>query len=127
MTATPCAIDGRPTLDGYVCAECAGRAAGHLAEIIALTPDARLVAAGLVRRGGGGGGGKPGSRPPLNVGATDVLDAVQNALTTAAREIAETRGVALAPDSRSGPLRAPVTAERPALVPVSTPEPLEAS
>ena len=95
MTATPCAICGRPTLDGYACGGCASRAAGHLAAIIDLTDDARAVARGEVRRGGGGGSGKPGSRPPLNDGATDAVDAVQNTLTTLAREIAETRGIPL--------------------------------
>jgi hypothetical protein len=37
-------------------------------------------------------GGKPGSRPPLNDGATDVVHEVQNMITTLARDIAETRG-----------------------------------
>jgi hypothetical protein len=93
VTAQQCACGcGRPVTDGYVAEACAARAAGHLAEIIDMTPAARLVAAGLVRRGGTGGGGKPGSRPPLNDGATDALNAVQNALTTLARDIAETRG-----------------------------------
>lgn len=93
MTATPCAIDGRPTPDGWVCTGCTSRAAGHLAAIAELAGDARLVAAGLVRRGGGGGSGKPGSRPPLNDGALDALDEIQNLITTLARDIAETRGV----------------------------------
>ena len=94
MTAELCACcQKRPTPDGYACQQCASRAAGHLAAIIELTGDARLVAAGLVRRGRGGAHGKPGSRPPLNDGATDALDAVQNALTTMAREIADTRGL----------------------------------
>jgi len=92
MTANTCVICGRPTPDGYVDMPCCNRAAGQLAAIIELAPDARAVAAGLVRRGRGGAGGKPGSRPPLNDGATDVVDAVQNALTTLARDIAETRG-----------------------------------
>jgi hypothetical protein len=93
MTAEICAVcEKRPTPDGWACAGCTARAGAHLTEIIELAPDARLVAAGLVRRGRGGSGGKPGSRPPLNDGATDVVDAVQNALTTLARDIAETRG-----------------------------------
>jgi hypothetical protein len=94
VTDTLCAVCAkRPTPDGYACSGCTSRAAGHLAAIIELAPDARLVAAGLVRRGGGGSGGKPGSRPPLNDGATDALHAVTNALTTLAREIADTRGL----------------------------------
>jgi hypothetical protein len=80
-------------VDGIVCDVCTGSAAGRLAEIIQLTPDARLVAAGLVRRGSAaGGGGKPGSRSPANDDALDALDEIQNALTTMARDIAETRG-----------------------------------
>jgi hypothetical protein len=94
VTAELCAVCAkRPTPDGYACTGCSGRAAGHLAAIIELTSDARLVAAGLVRRGRGGSGGKPGSRPPLNDGATDVVDAVVSTLTTLARDIAETRGI----------------------------------
>lgn len=94
MTAEICAVDGkRPTPDGYACWGCANRADGHLGDIIELAPDARLVAAGLVRRGGGGGSNKPGSRPPLNDGATDALDEVVNLLTTLARDVAETRGL----------------------------------
>jgi hypothetical protein len=128
MTATPCVIDGRPTQDGYACTGCTSRAAGHLAAIIDLADDARAVARGEVRRGGGGGGGgKPGSRPPLNDGATDAVDAVQNALTTLARDIAETRGLKIGRDGGSSPLRSTQPDERAALVPASTLEPMEAS
>jgi hypothetical protein len=83
----------RPTPDGYACAGCAARAHDKLEQIIDLAPDARLVAAGLVRRGGGSGSNKPGSRPPLNDGATDTVDEVQNSLTTLARDIATVRGL----------------------------------
>jgi hypothetical protein len=127
MTATPCAIDGRLTQDGYACSGCTSRAAGHLAAIIDLTDDARAVARGEVRRGGGGAGGKPGSRPPLNDGATDVVHEVQNMITTLAREIAETRGLKIGRDGSPGPLRATLTGERAELVPASTLERLEAS
>jgi len=82
------------TTDGaFACEACAQRARGHLRIIVETAPDARLVAAGLVRRGGGGGSGKPGSRPPLNDGATDALTEVQATITTLARDIAETRGL----------------------------------
>lgn len=93
MTATPCAIDGRPTPDGWVCTGCTARAASQLAAIAELVDDARAVAAGLVRRGGGGGSGKPGPQSPGDDGAMDVLGEVQNMITTLARDIAETRGV----------------------------------
>jgi hypothetical protein len=78
---------------GYACDHCVNRARDLLAAIAGLASDARAVAAGLVRRGGGSSSNKPGSRPPLNDGATDAVQAVQNALTTLARDIAETRGV----------------------------------
>lgn len=94
MTNTDtCVRCGRPTADGYADNGCANRATTNLAAIIDLAPDARLVAAGLVRRGGGSSGGKPASRPPLNDAATDALGEVQNTLTTLARDIAETRGL----------------------------------
>ena len=79
--------------EGLICDVDIRRTAERLAEIIALAPDARLVAQGLVRRGSGGGSGKPASRPPLNADALDALDEVTNALTTIARDIAETRGL----------------------------------
>jgi hypothetical protein len=80
--------------EGYTCDHDVDRTAARLTEMAQLAPDARLVAAGLVRHGAGGGAsGKPGSRPPLNSGATDALDAIQNRLTTLARDIAETRGL----------------------------------
>jgi hypothetical protein len=41
--------------------------------------------------GGTGGSGKPGSRLPLDLGATARLDAVQGSLTTWARHVAEER------------------------------------
>jgi hypothetical protein len=110
--------------DGIVCDQHVRWAAESLAEIIALCPDARAVAAGLVRHGSGGGG-KPGSRSPGNDDAMDVLDAVGTALTTMARAIAEERGLTFGTDGRSRPLRTSVTAERPELVPVPTPEPAE--
>lgn len=114
MTAEICAVCvKRPTPDGYVCTGCTSRAAGHLAAIIELAPDARAVARGEVRRGGGGAGGKPGSRPPLNDGATDVMDAVTNTLTTLARDIAETRGLTLGRDGHASPLRSTLPGESP--------------
>lgn len=93
MTAQPCVRCERPTLDGYACSGCADRAAAQLAEIRELTPAARDVAYGIVRRSAGGSGsGKPGSRSPGNDDAMDTLDEVQNRLTTLARDIAEMRG-----------------------------------
>lgn len=112
----------RVTEDGLCCDACMARAERWLAEVERLTPDARLVAAGQVRRGHGGTGGKPGSRSPANDDAMDVMDAIQNALTTMAREIADERGLTFGTDGRSGRLRSPQTAQRAELVPASTPE-----
>ncbi len=94
MSAPTCAICGRPVPDqALVCETEARRAGAQLAAIAELAPDARAVAAGLVRRGSGSAGGKPGSRPPLNDGATDALSEIANTLTTLARDIAEIRGI----------------------------------
>jgi hypothetical protein len=110
--------------DGIVCDQHVRWAAESLAEIIALCPDARAVAAGLVRHGSGGGG-KPGSRSPGNDDAMDALDAIQNALTTMARAIAEERGLTFGTDGRSGALRASVAAQNGSLVHTDTPSPAE--
>jgi hypothetical protein len=114
----------RLATEGLCCDTHVRWAAESLAEIIALTDDARAVAAGLVRHGSGGGG-KPGSRSPGNDDAMDALDAVQGALTTMARAIAEERGLTFGTDGRSRPLRASVTAQQPELAPASTPQSAE--
>lgn len=94
MTAADCAICGRPTPDqAYICWPCTDSARRNLDTITALCDDARAVARGEIRRGPAVAGGKPGSRPPLNPGATDTMHAIQDTLTTLAREIADTRGV----------------------------------
>jgi hypothetical protein len=91
----------RVTEEGHVCDACIDRTADQLEGIVVLAPDARLVAAGLVHRGSDASSGKPASRPPLNDAATDTLAEIQTAITTIAREIAETRGLQ-APSARSG-------------------------
>lgn len=96
MSVNLCVRCGRPTPDGYACANCAYRAGDQLHETADMAPAARDVAHRTSRRGGGGGGsGKPGSSLPLDLGATAKLDAVLAELTTWARHIAETRGVPL--------------------------------
>jgi hypothetical protein len=107
--------------DGIVCDQHVRWAAESLAEIIALAPDARAVAAGLVRHGSGGGG-KPGSRSPGNDDAMDALDAVQGALTTTARAIADERGLTFGTDGRSRPLRSSVAAQNGSLAHTDTPD-----
>jgi len=106
----------RLATEGLICETHERWAAQHLAEIERLCPDARLVAAGQVRRGHGGTGGKPGSRSPANDDALDVMDAIQNALTTMAREIADERGLTFGTDGRSSPLRASVAAQNGSVV-----------
>lgn len=93
MTAPTCIRCGKPTADGYACAAETTRAAAQLAEIADMTPAARDIAHGLSRHGGGAAGGKPGSRLPLDLGATARLDAVRNALGGWVRHVAETRGI----------------------------------
>jgi hypothetical protein len=93
VTANLCVRCDRPTPDGYACSSCAHRAGGQLHDIADMAPAARDVAHGFARRGVNGGGSDP--RLPLNLAATQRLDAVQNTLATWARHIAETRGVPL--------------------------------
>lgn len=95
-----CVRCGRPTLDGYACTPCTGRAAAQLAEIRDMVGAARDIATGQARHGGTGGSGKPGSRMPLDLGATARLDAVERELTGWARHVIETRGggIAFPPD-----------------------------
>lgn len=120
MTDT-CAICERPMPDqALVCTVDTNAAISRLAEIVRLHPYALEVARGIVRHGTGGGG-KPASRSPGNDDARDALDAIGNALTTIAREIAETRGLEILPDGSSRPLRATQTAEPAKLVPVVHP------
>lgn len=80
--------------DGIVCDQHVRWAAESLAEIIRLTGDARLVAAGLVRRGSGGSS-KPSSRSPGNDDAMDVLDEALDTIARPAIRIAVRRGMRL--------------------------------
>lgn len=98
MSATTCIVCSRPMPDtAYACTAETARAAEQLRTIADMTPAARDVAHGFSRRGGGGASGKPGSRLPLDLGATSKLDAVQGELTTLARHISEERGVQIPP------------------------------
>jgi hypothetical protein len=115
----------RVATEGLICDVDMARPERWLAEIIALTPDARRKAYGLVRHGSGGGG-KPGSRSPGNDDAMDALHAVSNALTTMARAIADERGLTFGTEGRSRPLRASVTAQNGLVAHTDTPTPLEA-
>ena len=112
--------------EGLICDADMARAERLLAEIVRLAPDARAVAYGEVRRGGGGSANKPGSRSPGNDDALDALDAIQSALTTMARDIAETRGLSFGSDGAGSRLRASVAAQRPSAHPLPTLKPQEA-
>jgi hypothetical protein len=127
VSAPTCVRCGRPMPDtAYACTAETTRATAQLAEIAALTGDARAVAYGLSSRpNGSGGSGRPGSRSPGNDDAMDALAEVQNALTTIARDIAETRGLEILPDGTSRPLSVAVADQNGELVPVATPELLE--
>lgn len=92
MTANDCVRCNRPTPDGYACPACAYRAGDQLHEIASHTGAARDVASGQAQRGSGGGSGKPGSRPPGDVGAMELLGEVQNDLVGWVRHIASERG-----------------------------------
>ncbi|GIE30154.1 hypothetical protein Ait01nite_031990 [Actinoplanes italicus] len=85
-------ICDRPTPDGYADPGCRDRARRHLDGILELLDPARAIAHRHTA-GGSDGAGVPGPSMPLNLGAGARLDAVQNALTTSARDIAEERGV----------------------------------
>jgi hypothetical protein len=92
VTQNECVICGRPTPDGYADPGCRDRARRHLDGILELLDPARAIAHRHTA-GGQDGAGVPGPSMPLNLGAGARLDAVQNALTTSARDIAEERGV----------------------------------
>jgi hypothetical protein len=95
MTAATCLCGcGRPLTDGYLTSRCAERVGEQLRQIADMVPAARDVAHGLSRRGGGSATGKPGSRLPLDLGATERLDAVERELGTWLRHVAEERGSA---------------------------------
>jgi hypothetical protein len=93
VSASLCVRCGRPTPDGYACSSCANRAGGHLHDIADMAGAARDVAHGFARRGPGGSGTDP--RLPLNLAATQRLDAVQNMLTGWARHVGTERGVGI--------------------------------
>jgi hypothetical protein len=101
-----CACCGQPVADGFACGGCSTKASEQLSEIADLAPIARDVALGLIRRGNGNGGsGKADSRSPLDLDATDRLDAVQGTLTTLARDIAEAAQIEFAGPTPADPLR----------------------
>jgi hypothetical protein len=83
----------RPMPDqAYACPACAQRAGGQLFTVVDTAPAARDVAHGMARRGtSGSGSAEP--RLPLNLGATQRLDAVQGTLGTWVRHVVETRGI----------------------------------
>lgn len=94
MSASLCVVCRKPTPDGKACMDETRKAATNLAEIQNLIPIARMIAYGQSRQVTTvGHTGKPGPRMELNLQAGARLDAIQNALTTRARDIAEERGI----------------------------------
>lgn len=92
MTAL-CDLCQRPDpTGGYICPACADRARRDLRAIAEVTPAARAVAAGVVRRGTAVGGRRGGIRLQLNLAAAARLDRVQTEITTLARHVMEERG-----------------------------------
>ncbi|GIE35916.1 hypothetical protein Ait01nite_089610 [Actinoplanes italicus] len=82
--------------DGWCCDSCVGHMHQLLGVITGLAPDARAVAAGMVRPGAtrtGGSSNKPGSQSPGNDDATDALDEITKALAKIARDISTVRGL----------------------------------
>jgi hypothetical protein len=94
-----CVVCTKPLPDtAYACTGCMCRAGYRLTEIADMVPAARDIAHGLSNHGGTGGSGKPGSRLPLDLGATARLDAVQNELGGWARiTLDERQGQPFAP------------------------------
>jgi hypothetical protein len=88
-----CVVCTKPMGDtAYACTGCMARAGYRLTEIADMVPAARDIAHGLASHDNGGGHSKPGSRLPLDLGATARLDAVQKTLTKWVDHIGVTRG-----------------------------------
>jgi hypothetical protein len=108
MSENLCFCCGKPT-DGSACTVCGllrrRRLVGDARDsdfigLIEAVPAVRDLAHGRTRRGTAGGRA-PGPRMELNLDAMGALDQAQNLLTTLARDIAETRGIA-EPDATRG-------------------------
>lgn len=95
MTAPTCVRCGRPTADGYACVDEMRKARGHLATVVDMTPPARDVARRQTSHSPGDG--DAGSPLPLDLGATERLDQVQNTLVGWVRLISEQRGLDYTP------------------------------
>lgn len=98
-----CTVCGQRPVDSpaaYACTPCTTTARRQLDDIADATPAARDVATGQARRGTPTRGHADGGRLPLDLTAVARLDSAQNAITTLARDVAETRGMPL-PDTRA--------------------------
>lgn len=103
-TCTVCDRNAVDSPAAYACAACTSTAQRALADIADATPAARDVAARASRRGAPIRG-HGDARLPINLAAVARLDAIQAALTTWARHIAEERGIqppSAAVDGRTG-------------------------
>lgn len=94
MTENLCIACNRPCLDGYACSGCAYRTGDQLHDLADMAVAVRDVATGLARRGLSGTQSAE-NRIPINLGATQRLNAVQAELAGWARVISEERGIPL--------------------------------
>lgn len=106
MTQPPCAQCGRPIHDvGYVCYPCGRNAADRVGQTIKFLPH---VVETITRQdrlaNGTRSRAKPQSRPPSNLGASQLYGAAKGELGTWARHVAEERGQDV-PDSIAGAIQ----------------------
>lgn len=72
---------------GLLCSNCTDRLEHDLGDIVAIVAELDVTISKQARIGSGGKGGLARERMPLNVGAMQVADDLQNTLTTWARDV----------------------------------------
>jgi hypothetical protein len=95
-----CVICGRTAGTAYVCQHCANIGT-KLYELADLWPELETTIAHLNVTPGGGTGDDP-NPAPADHGASTNANTIANTITTIARDIAETRGITLLMDGRTG-------------------------
>lgn len=91
MTAT-CPVCGAEQGAGLLCSNCTDRLEHDLGDVAAIVGELDTTISKQSRIGAGGKGGLARERMPLNVGAMQVADDLQNTLTTWARDVSEGNG-----------------------------------
>lgn len=81
----------------YVCSGCTNRTAEALERIADLAGEVEAAIAKLVRHGGFEGGARDRRPLPVDLDASNRAAAIGNAVATAARDVAESRGIPLPP------------------------------